>query len=82
VLAAAIEQYVTAGVRRPLLHIEPQIWPIAAGALLLVDKKGIHFAVDDQWSTMFGEKFERNGREDGELTIGGSSRQPRIVSAR
>jgi len=81
VVAAAIERYAAAGMRRPLVHIEPQIWPIAAGALLLADKNGLAFAVDDQWSTMFGEPFERNGREDGEVTIGGSPRQP-TISAR
>ena len=82
VLARSIEQYVASGVRRPLIHIEQQIWPIAAGALLLADKQGIAFAVDDQWRAMFGEAFARNGREDGEVTISGSSRQPRLVFGR
>jgi hypothetical protein len=83
VLAAAIERYITdSRVRRPLIHIEQQIWPIAAGALLTVHKKGVGFAVDDQWTTMFGAAFAANGREDAQMTLTGSARQPRIVTGR
>src|SRR5206468_36211 len=57
-------------------------WVSAVGALLLADKQGIAFAVDDQWSAMFGQAFARNGGEDGEVTISGSSRQPRLVFGR
>lgn len=81
VLAASIEQHISnARVRRPLIHIDQQIWPIAAGALLIVHKNGVNFAVDERWTTMFGETFEANGREDAQLTITGSARQPRIVT--
>jgi hypothetical protein len=81
VLATSLERYIAvAHVRRPVIHIEQQIWPIAAGALLLVHKNGISFAVDDQWTTMFGERFEADGREDADVTITGSARQPRIVT--
>jgi len=79
-LAQAIEQYAgDSRVQRPLIHIDQQIWPIAAGALLIVRKHGLAFAVDDRWTTMFGEAFERNGGEDGEVTITGSPRLPRLV---
>jgi hypothetical protein len=83
VLTEAIERYMSdAHARRPLFHIEQQMWTIAAGALLLVDKKRMMFAVDDPWTTMFGEAFKANGREDGNLTITGSVRQPVLMTAR
>jgi hypothetical protein len=73
VLTEDIRRYVSqAHPRRLLFRIEPPMWTIAAGALLRVHKDGVDFAVDDRWTTMFGEPFEANGREDASLTITGS----------
>lgn len=81
ILTEQIERYVqTAHVERPLFHIEHAVWPIAAGALLQVDKAGMPFAVDDRWTPMFGEWFSARGNEDGEATITGSSLQPLLLT--
>lgn len=80
VLVEAIEQRIAEErPRRILFHIEPPIWTIAAGALLQIDKARVRFAVDDRWTTMFGEAFTPNGREDLRLTISGSPRQPVLI---
>lgn len=83
VLTESIERYLsTANVRRPLFHIEPPIWPIAAGALLQIDKRHVRFAVGDRWTTMFGESFAPDGSEDAELTMTGSRLAPVLTPAR
>jgi hypothetical protein len=77
VLTEDIGRYVSqAHPRRVLFRIEQPVWTLAAGALLRVYKDGVRFAVDDRWTTMFGEAFEANGREDASLTITGSPRAP------
>jgi hypothetical protein len=81
ILTEQIERYVqTVHLGRPLFHIEHAVWPIAAGALLQIDKARMPFAVDDRWTPMFGERFSATGNEDGEATITGSSLQPLLVT--
>jgi hypothetical protein len=62
--------------RRILFRIEQPVWTIAAGALLRLYKDDLKFAVDERWTTMFGEAFEADGSEDAILTITGSTRAP------
>jgi hypothetical protein len=74
VLTGQIEAYLAAsGARRARFDIEPPVWPIAAGALLQIDKAGTPFAVGERWATMFGERFAATGQEDGAALIGGSA---------
>ena len=83
VVADEIERHMAdAHARRPMIHIEAAVWPIAAGALLRIDKENVRFAVDDRWKTMFGEGFVASGREDLSLTIAGSPFQPRVSVGR
>ena len=83
VLTEKIEAYFTESrARRPLVHIEPPIWPISAGALLQVDKAGRRFAVEGRCTTMFGERFAADGREDGEVAVGGSPLTPVLTKIR
>ena len=83
VLAEEIGRYVAqARPGRLLFRIEQPVWTIAAGALLREYKEGVRFAVDDRWTTMFGEAFEANGREDASLTITGSPRAPVLLVTR
>jgi hypothetical protein len=78
-----IEAYrAVSGVRKPRFEIEPPIWPIAAGALLQIDKMGMPFAVGERWAPMFGERFAATGREDGTAVIGGSAVSPSITPVR
>jgi len=83
VLVAAIDRFVSdTHARRPMFHIEPQVWPIAAGALLQVEKSGLTFAVSDPWVFMFGEPLAPTGAEDHLATIGGTTQQPTLMTLR
>jgi len=74
VLTDQIRSYLeSARVRKPLFEIDSPVWPIAAGALLQIDKAGTRFAVGDRWVPMFGEPFTPTGDEDGRAVIGGSA---------
>jgi hypothetical protein len=76
-----IETYTRSrNVTRPLFAIDQPMWEIAAGALLRVDKAGGSFAVDQQWVTMFGDRFRETGREDGKATLGGSKAAPQLTT--
>jgi heme/copper-type cytochrome/quinol oxidase subunit 2 len=80
-LADGLAQYVERRhASRPLVRIEPQVWSVAAGALLRADKAGIGFAVEPRWVSMFGDRFAPTGREDVEVTVGGSMLQPVLVT--
>lgn len=67
---------------RPLFRIDGDIWPIAAGALLQMDKHRQPFAVDEPWVNVFGDQFRANGREDAVITIAGSSAAPTVSGIR
>jgi hypothetical protein len=72
----------SAGVRKPLFEIEPPVWPIAAGALLQIDKTGARFAVGARWAPMFGDRFVPTGLEDGTATIAGSAVSTSVTPSR
>jgi hypothetical protein len=75
VLTEQIETYGKSpgGGGKPLFEIDPAVWPIAAGALLEVDKTGARFAVGTRWVPMFGERFAPTGEEDRRASIAGSA---------
>jgi hypothetical protein len=76
------EQLRAVPAQRPLIHIEPQVWPIAAGALLEQRKANAAFAIDTQWVPMFGDVFTSDGHEDADVTIGGTLLQPFVIRNR
>src|SRR5260221_3958813 len=83
VLTEDIRRYLAqARPRRLLFRIEPPVWTIAAGALLRLSKESVTFAVDDRWTTMFGEAFEADRREDASLMIAGTPRMPLLLETR
>jgi hypothetical protein len=83
VLTEQIDTYLAGSdVRRPRFEIEPPVWPIAAGALLQVDKAGTPFAVGGRWATMFGERFTPTGREGGAALIAGSAVSTSVTPVR
>jgi hypothetical protein len=59
---------------RPLMTIEQDVWPVAAGVLLDLHKRGLAFAVDDDWLPMFTERAARTGRETEVVAIVGRQR--------
>jgi hypothetical protein len=60
----------TAGIGRPLFHIDHSAWGIAAGVLLQLKKDGQAFAVDKSWLTIYEAPLASTGDEDAELSIG------------
>jgi hypothetical protein len=54
------------GIRRPFVKLsEGEPWVPAAGALLELERAGIDFAVDEDWTVMFGRNRRATGAEDG-----------------
>jgi hypothetical protein len=66
--------------RRPLFRIESGIGPIAAGALLQLHKSHQRFAVEADWVHVIGESFRATGREDGLITISGTTAAPHVIA--
>ena len=66
--------------RRPLFRIESGIRPIAVGALLQLHKGHQRFAVEADWVHLIGESFRATGREDGLITISGTTAAPRVIA--
>ena len=54
---------------RPLVRIDQDAWPLAAGVILRLEKNGVPVAVEDDWIAMFTPAFARTGNEQVELTI-------------
>ena len=67
VFADALRAHLTAqGIRRPLVRLsEGEPWVPAAGALLELERSGIDYAVDEDWTVMFGRARRATGAEDG-----------------
>ena len=54
------------GIRKPLVHVaEGEPWVPAAGVLLELERAGIDYAVDEDWTVMFGRNRRATGVEDG-----------------
>ena len=64
---AALKAHLAAeGIRKPLVHLaEGEPWVPAAGALLELERAGIDYAVEEDWTVMFGRNRRATGAEDG-----------------
>ena len=68
--AGSIRDYLARNhVRRPLFRIDQDQWGLAAAILLELDRERVRYAVEDDWASMFPDRFAKNGREDAELTL-------------
>ena len=54
---------------RPLVRIDQEAWPLAAGVILRLQKDGVPVAVENDWIAMFTPEFSATGRETVELAI-------------
>ena len=64
--AALKSHLAAAGIRRPLVKLsEGEPWVPAAGALLELERAGIDYAVEEDWTVMFGRNRRATGAEDG-----------------
>jgi hypothetical protein len=56
------------GIRKPLVRLsEGEPWAPVAGALLELERAGIDYAVEEDWTIMFGRNRRADGAEDGEV---------------
>jgi 4-amino-4-deoxy-L-arabinose transferase-like glycosyltransferase len=54
------------GIRKPLVRLsEGEPWVPAAGALLELERNGADYAVEENWTVMFGRNRRATGAEDG-----------------
>jgi hypothetical protein len=54
---------------RPLVRIDQDAWPLAAGVILKLQKDDVRVAVEDDWIAMFTPAFSATGRETVELAF-------------
>jgi len=64
---------------RPLVLIDQDVWPLAAGVILRLQKNGVPVAVADDWVPMFTPLFAATGREVAELSIYGKAQHIRSL---
>jgi hypothetical protein len=80
VLAEAVKQRMAGAAGRPIVKIEQDVWPVAAGVLLDLQKSGVPFAVEDDWLPMFTDAAAATGRETEVLEITGRERRFLLTS--
>ena len=66
-LTAALKSHLAAErIKKPLVRLsDGEPWVPAAGALLEVERAGIDYAVEEDWTVMFGRNRRATGAEDG-----------------
>jgi hypothetical protein len=79
-LAEGLKQRQTGAPGRPLVRIEQDAWPVAAGVLLNLQKSGVPFAVEDDWLPMFSDIVAATGRETEVIEITGRERHFLLTS--
>jgi hypothetical protein len=79
VLADALKQRVPS-LSRPIVRIEQDAWPVAAGVLLNLQKSGVPFAVEDDWLPMFTDAAAATGHETEVVEITGRERHFLLTS--
>lgn len=81
-LAADLQSYMAReGIRRPLIRIDQDAWPVAAGAILALQKDGRMAAVEEDWVVMFTPAFRANGHEDAIITVAAPAEHLRLRDA-
>jgi hypothetical protein len=66
---------------RPLIRIDREIWEMAVGVVLQLQKQGVPVAIEDEWVTMFTPAFAASGHESIEITIAGKNAHVRLMNA-
>jgi len=82
VIGDALERRVRSTGVRPLIQIDQDEWPVAAGALLHLQRSRLAFAVEDDWLVMFTEHARSTGAEAERITITGQRRHYLLTSRR
>ncbi|MEO8259863.1 MAG: hypothetical protein ABI868_21140, partial [Acidobacteriota bacterium] len=79
-LAESLKQRLPGSAGRPLVRIEQDVWPVAVGVLLNLQKANVPFAVEDDWLPMFSEISAATGRETTVIEITGRERHFLLTS--
>ena len=82
VIGDALERRLRSTGVRPLIQIDQDEWPVAAGALLHLQRSRLAFAVEDDWLVMFTEHARSTGAEAERITITGQRRHYLLTSRR
>ena len=82
VVGDALERRVRSTGVRPLIQIDQGEWPVAAGALLHLQRSHLPFAVEDDWLVMFTEHARSTGAETDLIAITGARRHFLLTSRR
>jgi hypothetical protein len=64
--------------RKALIRIDQDEWGVAAGVVLQLSRLGVRLAVEDDWATMFPERFRARGDEGVEIAITASGDRQRF----
>lgn len=80
VIGDALERRVRSTGVRPLIQIDQDEWPVAAGALLHLQRSRLPFAVEDDWLVMFTEHARSTGGERETIAITGRARHLLLTS--
>jgi hypothetical protein len=82
VIGDALERRFRSTGVRPLIQIDQDEWPVAAGALLHLQRNRVAFAVEDDWLVMFTEQARSTGAEMERIMITGQQRHYLLTSRR
>jgi hypothetical protein len=82
IVGEALERRVRSTGARPLIQIDQNEWPVAAGALLHLQRSRLPFAVEDDWLVMFTEHARATGAETDWIAITGAQRHVQLTSRR
>ena len=82
VIGDALGQRIRSTGTRPLIQIDQNEWPVAAGALLQLQRSRLPFAVEDDWLVMFTEHARSTGAETDWIAITGAQRHIVLTSRR
>jgi hypothetical protein len=79
-VAKELEQYFARErIVRPLVRVDQDGWPLAAGVILRLQKTGVPVAVEDDWLPMFTPAFAATGREAAVFAIDGKAQHVRSL---
>ena len=79
-LGEALKQRIRSVAGSRSSRIEQDVWPVAAGVLLNLQKSGVPFAVEDDWLPMFTDAAATTGRETEVVEITGRERHFLLTS--
>jgi hypothetical protein len=79
-VAKELEQYFARErIVRPLIRIDQDGWPLAAGVILRLQKSGVPVSVENDWVPMFTPAFAATGHEAVVLAIDGKAQHVRSL---